>query len=437
MEKPRRKPQRASRAKEFVLFLAVLAVLLVVFLKSRPSPPSVSPSVPTVQIPPLIESTPELPMKPPVPQLVVTRPKSPLEEQIGDVVDVYPTDPRGQEVMRILEEAFADDPQGVRKAKWLDELSLEMPPAAPDIEPTLPPEVLFHNIEMANSHWDAFQQRNPKTAEFLIQVDIRPIILEMPGDEGPPLDPKYHLDYGENWDDFSERWIKRKRVFANYSDLNRPADRRGFLSELAAYLLLRDFFLARGGEPGRRAAYHFKTMLQSTLISGIHEFKSQAVLNPLALETVWPYFDVGAKRCRVNDLRQLSGMLTEAEYLRLDKWGLHQEIPFYDRELTMINRLNAYVRAGDYGGQIICCYACYPDGRWLRAETEIGFRKRFGDTIGMQKRNRYFELVDAVRAQPLPLNLPEDQDQRAGGQAVERLGKHRIAPQPRGIEGDT
>ena len=337
---------------------------------------------------------------------------SPLEEQIGAVVDVYPTDPRGQEVMAILEEAFADDPPGIRTAKWIDELPATLPPAPPDIEPTLPPEVLFHDLDQANAHWEAFQKRNPRTAAFFIKRNIRPTITEMPGDEGEPYDPVYKRDYGQNWGRYAALWLKRDNEYTAYSDLNREPDRVSHLKELGACVLLRDFLNARGGEPGKRAAFYFKRMVQSSLYLPLREFRSEEAIHPIVAETVWPYLDIEAGRCTINDIRQLSGELTHKEYLRLDKWGLNNGVPCRypsDRRLTLVTRLNTYVKAKDYGGQIICCYAYDPSAIRLRPEIEIGFRKRFGDEIGMKKLKRYFELVEAIQAEQFPCPLTRKQ----------------------------
>ena len=337
---------------------------------------------------------------------------SPLEEQIGAVVDVYPTDPRGQEVMAILEEAFADDPPGIRTAKWIDELPATLPPVPPDIEPTLPPEVLFHDLDQANAHWEAFQKRNPRTAAFFIKRNIRPTITEMPGDEGEPYDPVYKRDYGQNWGRYAALWKKRDYEYRAYSDLNRESDRMAHLKELGAYLVLRDYLIARGGEPGKRAAYHFKQIIGMTLNNCHQDFGTEEIIHPIASETIWPHLDVEAGFCTIIDIRQLSGELTHEEYLRLDKWGLNQHVRYRtpsDRRLTLVTRLNTYVKAKDYGGQIICCYAYDPSAIRLRPEIEIGFRKRFGDKLGMKKLKRYFELVEAIQAKQLPCPLISEQ----------------------------
>ena len=80
-----------------------------------------------------------------------------------------------------------------------------------------------------------------------------------------------------------------------------------------------------------------------------------------------------------------------------------------DRELILIQRLNAYVHAGDYGGMVICCYAIEPAGLNLRENIELGFRKRFGEERGREVAKRYFELVAAIDAKPFPCRLWSDE----------------------------
>ena len=340
---------------------------------------------------------------------------SPLEEQIGAVVDVYPTDPRGQEVMAILEEAFADDPPGIRTAKWIDELPATLPPAPPDIAPTLPPEVLFHDLAAANAHWPAFQLRNPKTAAFFIQHNIRPLISEMPGDEGPPMDPTFGIEIGDHWNTFVEQVKKYRQPHLDFSDLRQEADRNALLELSGGALLLADFLRARGGDPGKNFVYRTNLVAEVSRFGDFEtsddasaELRCRRFAEHIGYEMEWPWLDISRERCGIWNIRGLSNDLSKKDYLRLDKWSLNHGLRYQfqqDRDLTLITRLNAYVEVRDYGGMIICCYALSPSGQDLRSNLEVGFGNRFGQELGMEKLKRYFELIESVRATQLPCLL--------------------------------